>query len=174
MSTVNVDSNAELSGGHDATAAGPRMTYLVKRLESAVRRDLDVAMQQPGLTTPQYTALSILRRHPGMSSAQLARRAFVAAQSMQVMVAAFERAGHIERRPQHDNQRVLCNYLTDEGHSAFAHCEDAASDVETKMVKGLDEVSIAALRESLEVCVRNLALRASPPDHSGAHRASRA
>jgi hypothetical protein len=28
-----------------------RMTYLVKRLESAVRRDLDAIMQEQGLTT---------------------------------------------------------------------------------------------------------------------------
>ena len=73
MSTMSTelldDGTARDVGGSPA-----RVTYLAKRLESAVRRDLDAAMQAQGLTTPQYAALSILRRHPGLSSAQLARR----------------------------------------------------------------------------------------------------
>ncbi|MGQ4618920.1 MarR family transcriptional regulator [Nocardia sp. R7R-8] len=133
------------------------MTYLVKRLESAVRRDLDDALREHGLTTPQYAALSILGRHPGMSSAQLARRAFVTAQSMQVMVAAFARSGYVERRPRPDNQRILCNYLTDKGRGALVRCEEAAEAVEKKMLDGLDRPSVAALRTALELCVRNLA-----------------
>jgi DNA-binding MarR family transcriptional regulator len=114
-------------------------------------------MQEHGLTTPQYAALSILARQPGLSSAQLARRAFVTAQSMQVMVAAFVRAGYIDRRPQRDNQRVLCNYLTDEGTAVLAACEQAADNVEKKMLDGLDESAVATMRDLLETCVRNLA-----------------
>jgi DNA-binding MarR family transcriptional regulator len=133
------------------------VTYLVKRLESAVRRDLDDSLREHGLTTPQYAALSILGLLPGMSSAQLARRAFVTAQSMQVMVAGFERSGYVERRPQPDNQRILCNYLTDAGHDALTRCEQAADTVEKKMLDGLDGATVVALRKALERCVRNLA-----------------
>ncbi|MFC9557014.1 MarR family winged helix-turn-helix transcriptional regulator [Rhodococcus sp. NPDC056960] len=153
---MNADPREEQPDADDA-ADGPRVTYLVKRLESAVRRDLDAVMQEHGLTTPQYAALSILRRHPGISSAQLARRAFVTAQSMQVMVSAFLRAGYVERRPQEDNQRILCTYLTGDGRAVLARCEHAAGNVEKKMLDGLDGPSVTALRDALEVCVRNLA-----------------
>ncbi|MGI5219108.1 MarR family winged helix-turn-helix transcriptional regulator [Nocardia sp. CA-290969] len=152
---MNGDSDDEEFGAHPAT--GPRVTYLVKRLESAVRRDLDDGLRNHGLTTPQYAALSILGVHPGMSSAQLARRAFVTAQSMQVMVAGFVRSGYVERRPQPDNQRILCNYLTDAGRDALRKCEQAADTVEKKMLDGLDTAAVADLREALGRCVHNLA-----------------
>ena len=155
LSIVNGDSNAASKG--TSAAQGARVTYLVKRLESAVRRDLDDALREHGLTTPQYAALSILGPHPGMSSAQLARRAFVTAQSMQVMVTTFVRAGYIERRPQPDNQRILCNYLTDKGRAALIRCEEAADAVEKGMLDGLDGPTVAVLRTALGRCVRNLA-----------------
>lgn len=153
MSTV-IEQTVTLEQSQPGTTA--RVTYLVKRLESAVRRDLDAAMQEQGLTTPQYAALSILRRHPGISSAQLARRAFVTAQSMQVMVAAFVKSGYVERRPSKDNQRVLCNHLTDAGHTLLTLCEQSASKVEMKMLDGMDEATIETLRGVLAVCVQNL------------------
>ncbi|MET0872331.1 MAG: MarR family transcriptional regulator [Paeniglutamicibacter terrestris] len=134
----------------------PRITYLVKRLESAVRRDLDAIMQQQGLTTPQYAALSILLANPGLSSAQLARRAFVTAQSMQVMVASFVRNELVERRPAEDNQRILRNFLTATGQDLLARCEQAAGHIEERMLDGLTEKQKIALRETMAHCVSNL------------------
>ncbi|MFC9664064.1 MarR family winged helix-turn-helix transcriptional regulator [Nocardia sp. NPDC127606] len=152
---VNGTSDDYVIGAQPGT--GPRVTYLVKRLESAVRRDLDDGLRNYGLTTPQYAALSILGLHPGLSSAQLARRAFVTAQSMQVMVAGFVRSGYVVRQPQADNQRILCNYLTDAGRDALIKCEQAADTVEKKMLDGLDRKAVASLRDVFERCVRNLA-----------------
>ncbi|MFI7583456.1 MarR family winged helix-turn-helix transcriptional regulator [Kocuria sp. M1N1S27] len=134
----------------------PRVTYLVKRLESAVRRDMDAVLQEQGLTTPQYAALSILRRSPGLSSAQLARRAFVTAQSMQVMVAAFVRHGFVQRQSDADNQRILRNYLTETGEAVLARSQEAADQLEQRMVEGLSEEQVRCLRDAMDACVRNL------------------
>lgn len=140
----------------DAKPEAARVTYLVKRLESAVRRDLDAIMQQQGLTTPQYAALSILRGNPGLSSAQLARRAFVTAQSMQVMVTAFVRNELVERLPAKDNQRILRNYLTSTGKDVLARCEQAADQIEERMLEGLTEQQCRALRSAMAHCITNL------------------
>jgi hypothetical protein len=43
---------------------------------------LDELLRPDGLTALQYTALTVLERHPDMSVAQLARNSFVTAQSM--------------------------------------------------------------------------------------------
>jgi hypothetical protein len=43
-------------------------------------------LRPDGLTALQYTALTVLGRHPDMSVAQLARNSFVTAQSMADMV----------------------------------------------------------------------------------------
>lgn len=149
--------DTEIAGEHVSAEPHSRVTYLVKRLESAVRRDLDAIMHEQGLTTPQYAALSILRRSPGLSSAQLARRSFVTAQSMQVMVAAFERSGFIERRIDAAHQRILRNYLTAAGEAVLASSEEAADRVEKQMLAGLSDAQVKRLRETMEACVRNLA-----------------
>ena len=66
------------------------LLYLVKQVELAVRARLDELLRPDGLTALQYTALTVLERHPDMSVAQLARNSFVTAQSMADMVAALK------------------------------------------------------------------------------------
>ena len=136
--------------------AEPRATYLVKRLESAVRRNLDLELGSHGMTTPQYATLSILRAQPGLSSAQLARRAFVTPQSMQVMVTAFVRDALVERRADPNNQRILRNHLTRDGELLLLRADEAAAGIEQQMLGGLDAEQTAMLRELMTVCIENL------------------
>lgn len=156
MTVEELQQSSETPSRHALEAEEPRVTYLVKRLESAVRRDLDAIMQQQGLTTPQYATMSILRGNPGLSSAQLARRAFVTAQSMQVMVTSFVRNDLVERRPAEDNQRILRNYLTVTGQDVLARCEEAADQIEERMLEGLTEEQRLALRSTMAQCIDNL------------------
>ena len=137
----------------------PRATYLVKRLESAVRRNLDLELGSHGMTTPQYAALSILRAQPGLSAAQLARRAFVTPQSMQVMVTAFIRDGLVERRADPSNQRILRIHLTRDGELLLLRADEAAAGIEQQMLGGLDGEQTAVLRELMTVCIENLTAR---------------
>jgi len=141
----------------------PRATYLVKRLESAVRRNLDLELGSHGMTTPQYAALSILRAQPGLSSAQLARRAFVTPQSMQVMVTAFIRDGLVERRADPNTQRILRNHLTGDGELLLLRADEAAAGIEQQMLGGLDAEQTAVLRELMTACIENLTARAASP-----------
>ena len=142
----------------------PRLTYLAKRLESAVRQNLDLHVQTQGLTTPQYATLSTMQRQPGLSSAQLARRAFVTPQSMQVMIAAFVRDGLVERRADAENQRILRNYLTEVGEALLSRSEEAGARVEEQMLAGLTEEQVSQLRDLMTVCIRNLSsARPNPP-----------
>jgi DNA-binding MarR family transcriptional regulator len=137
----------------------PRVTYLAKRLESAVRRSLDLEVQAQGLTTPQYAALSVLRGQPGLSSAQLARRSFVTPQSMHVMVGAFVRDGLVERRSDPENQRVLRNFLTKAGDQVLVRADEAAARIEGQMLAGLGDRDTARLRDLMTACIQNLTSR---------------
>ncbi len=137
----------------------PRATYLVKRLESAVRRNLDLELGSHGMTTPQYAALSILRAQPGLSSAQLARRAFVTPQSMQVMVTAFIRDGLVERRTDPSNQRILRIHLTHDAELLLLRADEAAAGIEEQMLGDLDSEQTAVFRELMTVCIENLTAR---------------
>src|SRR5690349_9838709 len=75
----------------------PRVTYLVKRLETAIRSNLDEMTSDLGLNTPQYAALSTLLQRPGVTSAQLARMSFTSAQAAHQMIGALENKGLIYR-----------------------------------------------------------------------------
>ena len=74
------------------------LLYLVKQVELAVRSHLDDLLRPAGLTALQYTALTVLERHPDLSSAHLARNSFVTAQSMADMITTLEGRGRIHSR----------------------------------------------------------------------------
>ena len=133
--------------------APPRVTYLVKRLELAIRSEMDAIVGDFGVTALQYTALSVLDRHPGMSGAQLARRSFVSPQAGSEMVGVLERKGLISRSPHEANRRVLRIGLTPAGRELLAACDEAIDDLERRMLDGLAESRVHGLRTDLASCV---------------------
>jgi DNA-binding MarR family transcriptional regulator len=130
-----------------------RMTYLVKQLELAIRADMDVMAREYGLTALQYTALTVLRRHPGMSGAQLSRRSFVSAQAGSEMIATLERKNLITRDPDPSNRRILRISLTADGENAVDACEAWMDRLEKQMLSGLSVPEAQALRGVLDACV---------------------
>ena len=64
-------------------------------MDAAQAKQIEEAVKPRGLTVPQYTTLSVLRRHSGLSNAQLARRSLTTPQSMSEVIAALERNGLI-------------------------------------------------------------------------------
>lgn len=129
----------------------PRATYLIKQLEWAVRAHLDEIMRSFNITTLQYTALSVLARHPGMSAAQLARRSFVSSQAANEMVSALERKGLVERGVDETNRRALKVFLTDEGADVLGQCDGHVDRLEAQMfahVSGPKETQFRAVLRS--------------------------
>ena len=137
-----------------ASAAGigssPRLTYLIKRLEMAERVRMEEVLQPLGVTLHQYTALSVLERRGGLSSAQLARRNFVSPQASNQLVAVLERQGLIERRADSGNRRILRMWLSDDGHRVLAACHRAVDQIEERMLAALTPVQAREFRTALE------------------------
>lgn len=133
-----------------------RTAYLVKQLELAVRSRLESVARRLGLTTPQFTALTVLRTAPGLSSAELARRSFVSAQSMQEMVAALERKGLIVREPDPGNRRILRARLTEGGHRILTDSDTTFDRIEHDMTADLDTTQVQQLRLLLGLCINRL------------------
>nr|WP_238413228.1 MarR family transcriptional regulator [Saccharothrix deserti] len=131
--------------------------YLVKRLELVIRALLDDALRPLGLTTLQYTALTVLQRRNNLSSAQLARRSFLRPQTMHEMVLTLERRGLIVRVPDAENRRVLLARLTDAGHAVLAECTPRIAEVEAELLDGLSPGQRMTFREGLEHGITTLA-----------------
>jgi DNA-binding MarR family transcriptional regulator len=135
----------------------PRISYVVARLERALRQAINERVREHGLTVLQYTTLSVLgRRRGGLSNAQLARRSYMTPQSMSEVIDALERAGLIERSPHPNHRRVLPATLTANGRRVLAACEAAVGEMEEQMMRELDPAARAALLDALKTCVRSL------------------
>ena len=113
---------------------GQRLTYLVKRLEMAERARMEEVLRPLGVTLHQYTAMSILERREGLSSAQLARRHVVSPQAMHQLIASMERDRLIERRPDAANRRILRAWLTEHGAEVLRASHAAVDAVEERML----------------------------------------
>ena len=134
----------------------PRISYVVGRLDRALRREIGALVAPHGLTVPQYTALSILRDRAGLSNAQLARRSYVTPQSMNEVIAALERDGLVVRSPAANHGRVLETTVTDAGRAVLARCDAAVTEMEDRMLADLDADARARLLAALKECVHRL------------------
>jgi DNA-binding MarR family transcriptional regulator len=133
-----------------AGAEMPLTLYLVKRLELVIRALMDDALRPLGVTTLQYTALTVLESRGPLSSAQLARRSFLRPQTMHEMVLSLEKRGVIAREPQQGNKRILLAQLTDTGRELLAQCNPLVLEIERELLADLAPDARAVFRDDLQ------------------------
>jgi DNA-binding MarR family transcriptional regulator len=129
--------------------ARPSLLYAVKQVELIVRAHLDDLLRDSGVTALQYTALTVLARREGLTSAELARNSFVTPQAMADLVNSLERGGFIVRRRNPDNRRQLLISLTADGHALLARFDDPVTGLESRMLDGFDEADRERFRDYL-------------------------
>lgn len=134
----------------------PRISYVIARLERAVRAAIAERVRPFGLTTLQYTTLSILGRGGGLSNAQLARRAYMTPQSMSEVIEALEAKELLVRQPHPHHRRVFPASLTPRGCAVLTACDAAVDELEEEMLHALDRDERERLRASLVAAVRGL------------------
>jgi DNA-binding MarR family transcriptional regulator len=131
-----------------------RLTYLVTRLQWALRGRLDEITQRFDLTPKQYTALSVLAERPGMSSATLARFTNVTPQASNEMVAVLERKGFLERSTDQADARRLEMTLTRAGRTALTKCDELVDRLEREVFDLLDATQQETFRTMLDTCLQ--------------------
>ncbi len=136
--------------------AEPRVTYVVGRLDRVLRKHLDEQLRPHGLTTPQYTTLSIVRSPGVRSNAQLARRALITPQSMNQTLNALDARGLIRRTPDPGHGRILRVELTPDGRALLEECDRAVDEIEQRMLGSLGARERMLLGPMLIQCVRAL------------------
>ena len=146
-------------GVEEATArTEPGVSYAVARLHQRIFAGITERVAPYGLTTLQFTTLSVLSRHGApLSTSQLARRAFMTPQSMSEVIHALERKGLIKRKPHPNHRRTLPAALTAKGRRVLAACDEAVSEFEDSMLEGFSEKDRAAFLDMVKAAVRNLA-----------------
>jgi DNA-binding MarR family transcriptional regulator len=140
----------------------PTLLYALKQVELAVRSHLDDLFRPIGMTALQYTALTVLERHPDLTSAQLARNSFVTAQTMADLVGALEGRGLVERHRDASDRRRLVLALTKDGRSVLRRYRGKVAALEQLMLDGVSDRNSAALRRTLLICRDNLSTQPAP------------
>ena len=133
-----------------------RVSYIIARLDRAIRREITEMVSPHGLTATQYTALSVLRMGKGLSNAQLARRSYVTPQSMIEMLGTLEAKGLVVRSPAPHHGRILRTELTAKGRRLLARCDDSIDRMETEMTAELTPEQIEVFEHMLRSCVHRL------------------
>jgi DNA-binding MarR family transcriptional regulator len=133
-----------------------RVGYLAYRVERRVRTRLDEATRAHGVTTTEYVALSVLRDRDGMSSAELARWAFVTPQAMNLVISALERRRLVRRRPDPKRRRVLRASVTSKGRQVLERCDRSMDEIEADMLRDLPPEEVDMLRSALATCAHSL------------------
>jgi len=143
--------------GHDRDVT---LLYLIKQVELAVKQALDDVVAAADLTTLQYTALTVLERHPGITSAELARNSFVRAQSMAEMVTYLLGRDLVSRERDPKNRKQYLLALTHQGQQVLDGLFDAVADIEAKMLEHFDAGQTEILRTYLLRCRQSLSGKA--------------
>jgi DNA-binding MarR family transcriptional regulator len=132
--------------------------FLLKSLQHSMRQRFDEALRKQGcdLSFAQFAALFNLHSDPGVTGAQLARRAFVSAQTMSAALRSLERDGYLERRPHPSSRRADSWTLTDAGLRELESARDVGRAIFARMLRGFDTSEIAAFEDYLRRAIAAL------------------
>jgi len=140
---------------HHGLDGVPSLLYLIKQVELAARSYLDELVAPYGISALQYTALSVLARNPGMTSARLARNSFVRIQSMAQTIAILEAHDYISREPDPASRRQLLISLTPQGWDRVHDVQPRLDAFERDMLEDFEPEEVARMVDAL----RRLRLR---------------
>ncbi|GHB78250.1 MarR family transcriptional regulator [Streptomyces umbrinus] len=138
------------------TKAPPSLLYMVKQVELVVRSRLDELLKPTGITALQYTSLTVLERHDGLSAAQLARDSFVTAQSVADVIRSLETRGLVRRERNPRNRRELLILLTESGRDVLARHAEPVRELEERMVRDLTAHQTVQFRQALSKAWQSL------------------
>ncbi|MFJ4903767.1 MarR family winged helix-turn-helix transcriptional regulator [Streptomyces sp. NPDC088727] len=130
--------------------------YLLKEASSALRIAMEEVLRPLGMTVTHYSCLELLAQRPGLSNSELARGAFVTRQSMNVLLQALEREGHVTRPEEERVGKVLPARLTPSGRRNLEKATVAVRSVEVRMLAGMTEDEQSGAFRILRSMVRSL------------------
>jgi DNA-binding MarR family transcriptional regulator len=133
-----------------------RVGYQLKRAQQALRTAMDEGLRAHGITTPQYAVLTALDGDEPLSGAELARRCFVTAQTMNAILVGLERARLVERAAHAEHGRVIEARLTKRGRAKVQDAHATVFGIEERMLSEITAAGRRRLNKTLSRLVENL------------------
>jgi DNA-binding MarR family transcriptional regulator len=138
------------------TTSTDRPGWLLKRAQDALHAAMTTALRSHGASLSEYAVLTALAEEPGLSNADLARRAFVTPQTMNQVLRELEHRGWVSRHPHPEHGRILQAELTAPGRQSLGLCHQAVGEVEQRMLAGLGPAERQQLVTALRSCIEGL------------------
>ena len=108
------------------------------------------------MSVTHYSRLELLTQRPGLSNSELARGAFVTRQSMNVLLQALEREGHVSEPEEASVGKVLPTRLTPRGRRGLEKATVAVRSVEVGTPAGLTETEQSGAFRILRSMIHSL------------------
>jgi len=137
--------------GHDAS-----LIYVIGRVNQGIRRRMRTSLAQWSLSVQEFTTLSVLSSRPGLSNAQLARRALVTPQAMIEILSKLESRGLVRREIDPAHGRILRAELTVDGHDLLREADPAIRLIQDELLADVPEVDREAAMRAMNVAMANL------------------
>ncbi|MDH6121793.1 MarR family transcriptional regulator [Kitasatospora sp. GAS204B] len=145
-----------MSGSHRPENTADRPGYLIKRAQAALNAQMTRALHQHGVTLAQFAALTALAEEPGLSNAELARRAFITPQSMNENLRELEQRTWVTRSHHPTHGRIRQTELTEQGRTTLQACDATVTLIEQRMLAELDPGQRRQLATALRTCIAAL------------------
>lgn len=143
--------------------AAEELGVLIKEAQSVLHQRMDEVLRPLSLSVPQYACLQALADVPGITGAELARRAFVSRQSMNVLLLGLEKRGLAERATVPGPRRERAASLTPAAIELLGRARAAVAEVATAMTSRLSQSDATRLRALLVSC-RDALLETGAPE----------
>jgi DNA-binding MarR family transcriptional regulator len=142
--------------GHGKRGEKGHLGYLLRQAQAAARLTLERALDDLGVTPPQFAVLTMLRAYPGLSGADLARVALLTPQTVGVIIRNLERDGAIRKTPHPVHGRVLQWSLTRRGGTLLDKSRQRVVALERRLVAGLGAKAQVTIRRWLSKIAADL------------------
>src|SRR5260221_1939404 len=132
--------------------------YHLKRAQQALRMAMDEVPRAQELTTPEYAALTNVEGDEPLSGAELARRCFVTAQTMNAILVGLERARLVERTAHAKHGRVIEARLTKRGRAKVEDAHRTVFGIEERMLSKITPAGGRRLEERVRQLGKNMGM----------------
>ena len=146
----------EEEGGHEdepPELTAVRKIELLGRLHHMAFRSL---FREDGLPPAQAGAMRVIIRYHGLSQRELADRLHIKRATATVMLQKMEKAGHIERRPDLEDQRIFRIYPTEAAVAIEAENQKRVTDYFLRCFSEIDQESFDVMLSALSRLEANL------------------
>jgi DNA-binding MarR family transcriptional regulator len=129
--------------------SSPRTFYRILRLKHVVAVVMEEALAPAELTANQYTVLSMVRRMAPVTSAELARKLQISAQSMGESLKTLEARSLVSRSASPANKRMVLFVLSPEGKKIALKADKLVAKAEERFLSCLPPEALRSFEESL-------------------------